>query len=87
MIWPYILTTRNRFRQGTNHAHEYPIVKSRNGLPHTTTHRSSPGNQALHSISAETGLADMAARTQFGAKDRRLTAGRGSTAIIGSTNT
>ncbi len=42
-------------RQNTNHAHEYPIVNSRNGLPHTTTHRSSPGNQALHSISAENG--------------------------------
>ena len=40
---------------GTNHGHQNRILNSRNGLPHTTTHRSSPGNQALRSISAENG--------------------------------
>ncbi len=52
-------------RQGANHAHEYPIVNSRNRLPHTTPHRSSPGNQALRSISAENGATEIAAGIPF----------------------
>ena len=39
----------------TNHAHQNPILDSRNGLPHTTAHRSPPENQPLRSISAENG--------------------------------
>src|SRR5208283_828816 len=39
----------------TNHAHQNRILNSGNGLPHTTAHRSSSGNQTLRSISAENG--------------------------------